>query len=926
LKDSFSTHADLSVGSSTYRIAALKPLRKQGFDLDRLPYSLKILLENMLRREDGEVVDKGDIEALLNWDPQAQPSQEIAFMPARVLLQDFTGVPAIVDLAAMRDAMRDMDSDPEQINPVQPAELVIDHSVQVDEYGRQAAFLINAEKEFERNRERYAFLKWGQSAFQNFKVVPPDTGIVHQVNLEYLARVVMDGTGSDWAYPDTLVGTDSHTTMINGLGVLGWGVGGIEAEAAMLGQPISMLIPQVVGFRLVGALAEGATATDLVLTVTQMLRERGVVSKFVEYFGPGLPSLPLADRATIANMSPEYGATCGIFPVDEVSLEYLRFTGRSEQRVALVEAYMKEQGLFHDASAPEATYSDTLELDLSTVQPSLAGPKRPQDRILLGDVKSTFEAQLDGLRGAAKPKPSSVGRWESEGGDGNTHAVAVAEAPATTRVTESGVETELKGERFTVADGSIVIAAITSCTNTSNPSVMLAAGLLAKKAVERGLKSKPWVKTSLAPGSKVVTDYLNESKLMPHLEALGFHLVGYGCTTCIGNSGPLPEPIHDAVEAGGLVAASILSGNRNFEGRISPDVRANFLASPPLVVAYALAGRINIDLYDEPLGTDKDGEPVYLRDIWPSNQEIAEAVHAFVHSEMFEREYASVFDGDERWNGLPVPQGETYAWDPDSTYVRLPPFFENLPREAPAVEDIAGARALAVVGDSVTTDHISPAGAIKTDSPAGKYLQEHGVAPKDFNSYGSRRGNHEVMMRGTFANVRLRNRLVPEIEGGYTLHMPSGESMSIYDAAMRYQEEDVPTIILAGKEYGTGSSRDWAAKGPALLGVRAVVAASYERIHRSNLIGMGVAPLEFANGQSAESLGLTGHEVFAVEGLAAALNGTFRKGAEVTVVATPEEGEPIRFQAKVRLDTPQEVEYYRHGGILQYVLRQLLAT
>jgi len=926
LKDSFSTHAELAVGDFTYHIAALGRLEDHGYDLDRLPYCLKILLENLLRREDGGAVSKEDIEALLNWDPEAQPSQEIAFMPARVLLQDFTGVPAIVDLAAMRDAMRDLGGDPEKINPLQPAELVIDHSVQVDEYGRQAAFLINAEKEFERNRERYAFLKWGQSSFENFKVVPPDTGIVHQVNLEYLARVVMDGAGGGWAYPDTLVGTDSHTTMINGLGVLGWGVGGIEAEAAMLGQPISMLIPQVVGFRLIGKLSEGATATDLVLTVTQMLRERGVVGKFVEFFGPGLASLPLADRATIANMSPEYGATCGIFPVDQVSLDYLRFTGRSEERVALVEAYMKEQGLFHQASTPEAAYSDTLELELSTVQPSLAGPKRPQDRIRLGDVNTVFGEQLEGLRGAAKPKGQTVGRWESEGGDGGARGTAVAEAPATVRVVEDGVETELNGQRFTVSDGSIVIAAITSCTNTSNPSVMLAAGLLAKKAVEKGLRSKPWVKTSLAPGSKVVTEYLKESKLMPYLEALKFNLVGYGCTTCIGNSGPLPEPIHDAIEAGGLVAVSILSGNRNFEGRISPDVRANFLASPPLVVAYALTGRIDVDLYNEPLGTGKDGEPVFLRDIWPSNAEIADAVHAFVHSEMFQHEYASVFDGDERWNGLPVPEGETYAWDPDSTYVRLPPFFADLPHEAPPVEDIAGARVLALLGDSVTTDHISPAGAIKSDSPAGKYLQEHGVQPKDFNSYGSRRGNHEVMMRGTFANVRLRNRLVPEIEGGYTLHLPSGEPMSIYDAAMKYGAEGVPTIILAGKEYGTGSSRDWAAKGPALLGVRAVVAASYERIHRSNLIGMGVAPLEFVDGQNAESLGLTGHETFAVEGLAEALNGQFTKGARVHIVATPNEGDPIRFEAKVRLDTPQEVEYYRHGGILQYVLRQLLAA
>ncbi|MGH9379490.1 MAG: aconitate hydratase AcnA [Thermoanaerobaculia bacterium] len=916
--DSLSTYGEIETGGRTLRLVRLRRLEEQGHDVARLPFSLTILLENLLRREDGEVVRREDIQAVLDWDPRAQPSQEIAFMPARVLLQDFTGVPAVVDLAALRDAMEGLGGDPAQINPQQPAELVIDHSVQVDEYGKQAAFLINVEREFERNRERYAFLKWGQRAFGNFRVVPPGTGICHQVNLEYLARVVMHGEGPDgaeWAWPDTLVGTDSHTTMINGLGVLGWGVGGIEAEAAMLGQPISMLLPQVVGFRLTGELASDATATDLVLTVTQMLREKGVVGKFVEFYGPGLAQLPLADRATIGNMSPEYGATCGIFPVDQISLDYLRFTGRDEEQVALVEAYMREQGLFHDADSPEAVYSDTLELDLGTVQPSLAGPKRPQDRILLSDVKSTFLDQLPDLRGTRGQKPllTTIGRWESEGGDGNTleqTATAVAEP-------------EVAVERPVLQDGSVVIAAITSCTNTSNPSVMLAAGLLARNAVERGLKSRPWVKTSLAPGSKVVTDYLEASGLMDSLEALGFYLVGYGCTTCIGNSGPLPPPIKEAIDAEGLVAVSVLSGNRNFEGRISQDVRANFLASPPLVVAYALAGRIDIDLQSEPLGEDSGGKPVYLRDIWPDRGEIDRAVHTFVKSDMFRRQYASVFDGDERWDALPVPPGSTYEWDDDSTYVRQPPFFQGLPHEPTPVADLAGARALAVLGDSVTTDHISPAGAIKRDSPAGSYLIEHGVAPMDFNSYGSRRGNHEVMMRGAFANVRLRNRLVPEIEGGFTQHLPSDTPMTIFDAAERYRQEGVPLIVLAGKEYGAGSSRDWAAKGPALLGVKAVLAESYERIHRSNLIGMGIVPLQFRDGDSVDGLGLTGREIFAVEGLAEALAGPFRKGLDVTVSAEGEGGEPLRFAVAVRLDTPQEVAYYRHGGILSYVLRNL---
>ncbi len=912
--DSFSTHSTLTVGDREVRVARLTALAEAGHDLARLPYSLKILLENLLRREDGEVVPAGDIETLLAWDPKAEPSNEIAFMPARVLLQDFTGVPAVVDLAALRDAMNEMGDDPEKINPLQPVELVIDHSVQVDEYGTDAAFLINVEREFERNRERYAFLKWGQKAFDNFKAVPPGTGICHQVNLEYLGRVVMapdNGDGMPWAYPDTLVGTDSHTTMINGLGILGWGVGGIEAEAAMLGQPISMLVPQVVGFRLTGKLSEGATATDLVLTVTQMLREHGVVGRFVEYFGPGLANLQLADRATIANMSPEYGATCGIFPVDQVSLDYLTFTGRSPERVALVEAYMKEQGLFHSGDSPEAEYTSTLELDLAEVEPSLAGPKRPQDRIALSDVKQSFSEQLDGLKWpGGNGRGPGVRKWESEGGASTNGSDNPGE----------GVHVEWRGEDCALRHGSVVIAAITSCTNTSNPAVMIGAGLLARNAVARGLKSKPWVKTSLAPGSKVVTDYLEAAGLTDDLEALNFHLVGYGCTTCIGNSGPLPEPISQAVRDNELVAVSVLSGNRNFEGRISPDVRANYLASPPLVVAYALAGRIDIDLAEEPLGEGSDGNPVYLKDIWPSPAEIREVIQSSVRSEMFKSQYAAVYDGDEQWNSMPVPEGETYAWDPDSTYVKLPPYFVGMSAAPEPVRDLEGARALAVVGDSITTDHISPAGAIKVDSPAGKYLQEHGVEPKDFNSYGSRRGNHEVMMRGTFANVRFKNNMVPDREGGWTVHQPSGEVMSIFDAAMRYAEEQVPLVVLAGKEYGTGSSRDWAAKGPSLLGVKAVVAASYERIHRSNLVGMGILPLEFVDGQSAASLGLTGDEIYSVRGLVEALtDGAERK---VSVVAT-KDGNETTFDAKVRLDTPQEIHYFRHGGILHYVLRQL---
>jgi len=963
MKDSFASHARFTppgaADGRTLRLARLDALDR--FNVSRLPYALRILLENLLRREDGSLVSAGDIEALARWDPRAGPGEqagEIAFMPARVLLQDFTGVPAVVDLAAMRDAMARMAGGAgsggeggeaaRRINPIQPVELVIDHSVQVDEYGSAAAFLINAEREFERNRERYAFLRWGQSAFANFKVVPPDTGIVHQVNLEYLARVVMTGEheGETWVYPDTLVGTDSHTTMINGLGVLGWGVGGIEAEAAMLGQAVSMLIPQVVGFRLSGELPEGSTATDLVLVVTEMLRRQGVVGKFVEFYGPGLAALPLADRATIANMAPEYGATCGIFPVDEVALEYLRFTGRPAAQVALVEAYMKEQGLFHSASSPEAEYSDTLRLDLSTVRPSLAGPRRPQDRVPLGEVKSSFERELRAILAAA-PGAARTGRAAemiSEGGGsvatppngphGAAAGVAAVAAPLQAEAGEGAVAT-LAGKSFTLHHGSVVIAAITSCTNTSNPSVMVAAGLLAKKAVERGLAARPWVKTSLAPGSKVVTEYLREAGLTPYLEALGFHLVGYGCTTCIGNSGPLPPPIAEAVESASLVAVSVLSGNRNFEGRINSDVRANYLASPPLVVAYALAGRIDVDLTSEPLGTGKDGQPVYLRDLWPSRQEIAATVLAALRAEMFHREYADVYAGDERWNALEVPRGDTYAWEEESTYVRLPPYFVDMPAEPPAVEDIKGARVLGVFGDSITTDHISPAGSIKAASPAGKYLIEHGVAPKDFNSYGSRRGNHEVMMRGTFANVRIRNRMVPEIEGGFTLHLPSGEPLPIYDAAMRYQQKGVPTVIFAGKEYGTGSSRDWAAKGPRLLGVRAVIAESFERIHRSNLVGMGIVPLELAVGDTAQSLGITGREVVDVDGLAAVIAGEGKGAREVTVRAAAAEqerqpaggggaGKTIEFKARVRLDTPQEVQYYRHGGILHYVLRQLL--
>ncbi|NJP07395.1 MAG: aconitate hydratase AcnA [Chloroflexaceae bacterium] len=901
MTNSFNARATLRVGDQEYEIFRLSALEHQGFSINRLPFSLRILLENVLRTENNQTVSADDITHLAGWHPSVVPEREIAFTPARVLLQDFTGVPAVVDLAAMRAAMARFGSNAARINPLQPAELVIDHSVQVDTFGSEAALLINAEREFERNHERYAFLRWGQQAFQNFKVVPPDTGIVHQVNLEYLARVVFStderpsaNGRMPQAYPDTLVGTDSHTTMINGLGVLGWGVGGIEAEAAMLGQPVSMLIPQVVGFRLVGELPEGATATDLVLTVTQMLRQKGVVGKFVEFYGPGLSRLPLADRATIANMAPEYGATCGIFPVDEETLRYLRLSGRSEKRIALVEAYMKEQGLFHSADTPEANYTDTLELDLSSVEPSLAGPRRPQDRVRLVDVPQSFQQAMTTM--------------QKTGSNGS-----------------SGVPLKLNGSEHTLEHGAVVIAAITSCTNTSNPSVMLAAGLLAKKATERGLSTQPWVKTSLAPGSKVVTDYLQTAGLMPYLEQLRFHTVGYGCTTCIGNSGPLPEEISSAIEQGNLVVCSVLSGNRNFEGRIHSEIRANYLMSPPLVVAYALAGRVDINLHDDPIGHDSSGAAVYLRDIWPSRAEIQQAMEQSIQSDMFHKTYAQVFDGDANWNKLAIPEGDLFAWDDASTYVKHPPYFQDMPRHAPeTVADISEARVIAVLGDSITTDHISPAGSIKASSPAGQYLMSRGVEPKDFNSYGSRRGNDEVMVRGTFANVRLRNQLAPGTEGGFTTYLPTGEVMSIYDAAMKYRETGTPLIVLAGKEYGSGSSRDWAAKGPALQGIRAVIAESYERIHRSNLVGMGVLPLQFQGGANAASLGLTGHEVFAIEGLAEGIASGFANGRAVQVHARRDDGNTTTFQALVRIDTPQEIRYYRHGGILQYVLRQLL--
>jgi aconitate hydratase len=936
--NSFGAKDTLEVAGRRHEIYRLDALQ-QRYDVARLPFSLKVLLENLLRTEGNGAVSAADIEALASWDANAQPSKEIAFTPARVLMQDFTGVPAVVDLAAMRDAIAEMGGDPARINPLVPAELVIDHSVQVDAFGTRDAFRVNAEREFERNQERYAFLRWGQGAFDDFAVVPPDTGIVHQVNLEYLARVVFLNEKTGQAYPDTLVGTDSHTTMINGLGVLGWGVGGIEAEAAMLGQPMSMLIPQVLGFRLHGELPEGATATDLVLTVTQMLRERGVVGMFVEFHGAGLAGLPIADRATIGNMSPEFGSTCAIFPIDAETLTYLELSGRPSEQIALVEAYAKEQGLWHDEHSEKPTYSDEIELDLGAVEPSLAGPKRPQDRVALSDAQSIFRQALcdyvpsDGDQvdahdeAVAESYPASDPPANGVPGHKplpTTQPQLPAGATATMRPhAGSAIAVSSGAESFELDHGHVVIAAITSCTNTSNPSVMIGAGILARNALARGLKSKPWVKTSLAPGSKVVTEYLDRAGLTEPLEQLGFNLVGYGCTTCIGNSGPLSPEISKAVSEADLAVVSVLSGNRNFEGRINPDVKMNYLASPPLCVAYALLGTMDADIVGEPIGQDEQGQDVYLRDIWPSEQEIAQTIGEAVRADMFRKSYGEVFAGDQRWNSLEVPAGERFEWQRHSTYVRLPPYFQEMPTEPPPLSDVSGARVLAVLGDSVTTDHISPAGSIKRDGPAGSYLQELGVAPKDFNSYGSRRGNHEVMMRGTFANIRLRNQLAPGTEGGVTRHLSDGEQMSIYDAAMRYAEEGVELIVLAGKEYGSGSSRDWAAKGTKLLGVRAVIAQSFERIHRSNLVGMGVLPLQFPDGESAQSLGLTGEEVFSIEGIGEAAEGNARR--ELHVQAQRGDGESISFDARVRIDTPREAEYFRHGGILQYVLRTLLA-
>jgi len=928
--NSFDAKSTLRVGDRELEIFRLDALQAR-YDVARLPFSLKILLENLLRTEGNGAVTAEDIVALASWDAKADPSLEIAFTPARVVMQDFTGVPAVVDLAAMRDAMAQLGGDPARIEPLVPAELVIDHSVQVDEFGTAGAFAHNAQREFERNEERYQFLRWGQDAFDTFKVVPPDTGIVHQVNLEYLARVVfVNETGSHppQAYPDTLVGTDSHTTMVNGLGLLGWGVGGIEAEAAMLGQPMSMLIPQVIGVRLDGELPEGATATDLVLTVTQMLRARGVVGKFVEFYGPGVARLPLADRATLGNMSPEFGSTCAIFPIDAETLRYLEFTGRPPELVALVEAYAKEQGLWHDAGSEAPTFTDTVTLDLGSVVPSIAGPRRPQDRVSLTESQTAFRHELKGYapdcdftdEGVDESFPASDPPAAMEPG-ATEHVGSPAGVPAVAARTERPqvAVTLADGTQTSLEHGHVVIAAITSCTNTSNPSVMLASGLLARNAVARGLTTKPWVKTSLAPGSKVVTDYLLRADLQDDLDALGFNLVGYGCTTCIGNSGPLPEAVSAAINEADLAVCSVLSGNRNFEGRINPDVKMNYLASPPLVVAYALAGTMDIDLLVDPLGQDAEGNDVFLRDIWPSTAEIAQTVEQAVQSDMFRKSYAQVFDGDVNWNALEVPTGDRYAWSEDSTYVQRPPYFDGMPAAPAPMRDILGARVLAKLGDSVTTDHISPAGAIKRDGPAGAYLQGHGVAPADFNSYGARRGNHQVMVRGTFANIRLRNLLAPGTEGGVTRHLPSGEQMSIFDAAMRYEQERTPLVVLGGTEYGSGSSRDWAAKGTSLLGVRAVIAESFERIHRSNLVGMGVLPLQFPEGQSAQSLGLSGQEIFAITGLAEPLN-----AGELPRHVTVNAGN-VEFTAVVRIDTPKEADYFRHGGILPYVLRQLVA-
>ena len=909
--NSFGTRTTLQVGARRVQIFSLAALEAAGFpEVARLPFSMKILLENALRHEDGRFVKAADIEALARWDVKGSAQKEISFAPARVLLQDFTGVPAVVDLAAMRDGIVRLGGNPDKVNPLQPVELVIDHSVQVDYFGQANAFELNAELEFSRNKERYAFLRWGQDAFRNFRVVPPDTGIVHQVNLEYLARVVVSDDTPDGtiAYPDTLVGTDSHTTMVNGLGVVGWGVGGIEAEAAMLGQPISMLIPKVLGFRLTGAMPEGATATDLVLTITERLRKHGVVGKFVEFFGSGLEHLTIADRATLGNMCPEYGATIAIFPIDEMTLDYLRLTSRDAARIALVEAYAKAQGLFRTPGAPDPVYSEVIELDLSGIEPSLAGPKRPQDRVSLKQAKSGFQTALGlmqaTLKKSADVAPAMAAAATAMTGEG---AVACEDVPAATPIMRQ------------VEHGSVVIAAITSCTNTSNPSVMIGAGLLAKKAVERGLRRQPWVKTSLAPGSKVVTEYLNKAGLTPYLEQLGFNLVGYGCTTCIGNSGPLPDEVSAEIEARDLVVVSVLSGNRNFEGRIQQQVRANYLASPPLVVAYAIAGRMTLDLTTEPIGVGRDGEPVYLRDLWPTEREIQETMLASVNAEMFREQYADVFHGDERWRALAVPSGSRFTWEPDSTYIRNPPFFDGLTLQPAPLEDITGARVLALLGDSITTDHISPAGSIKRDSPAGEYLMDHGVQPHDFNSYGARRGNHEVMMRGTFANIRLRNQLAPGTEGGWTTYQPDGDVTTIYDGAMRYKAAGVPLVVFAGKEYGSGSSRDWAAKGTLLLGVRAVVAETFERIHRSNLVNMGVLPLQF-DGATAASLGLTGRERYDLTGIAQGL----RPGGRVSVRAHRADGTVIAFQAVARIDTPEELVAFRHGGILPYVLRQLV--